>query len=55
MARPKGEVKVQLSVGVAESIRKQLEAAARVNDRSLSGEVVARLKKSLAAEPAPAA
>ena len=46
MARPKGEAKIQISVGVEKPLRKQLEAAARRSFRSLSAEVVYRLQSS---------
>jgi hypothetical protein len=48
MAKPKGEKKAQLSVGVEEALRAQLEAAARESVRSLSGEIVKRLRDSFA-------
>jgi hypothetical protein len=46
MAKPKGEKKIQVSVGVEEALRKQLEAAAKESVRSLSGEIVKRLRDS---------
>jgi hypothetical protein len=40
------EVKIQVSVGLGEGLREQLELAARRAVRSLSGEIVFRLKQS---------
>ncbi len=46
MAKSKGEAKVQISVGVEKPLRQQLEAAARASFRSLSAEIVFRLRSS---------
>jgi hypothetical protein len=39
--------RIQISVGLDEALRQELEAAARRSVRSLSGEITFRLKRSL--------
>ena len=46
------ETKVQVSVAIGESLRDKLEAAAKRELRSLSGEIHYRLQRSLQAEEA---
>jgi hypothetical protein len=38
--------RIQISVGIDEALRQELEAAARRSVRSLSGEITFRLKRS---------
>jgi hypothetical protein len=55
MAKPKpAEKRGPLTVNIDESLRAQLEDAAKRSVRSVSGEVVKRLRDSLAAEPTAA-
>jgi len=42
--------RIQLSIGLDEALRQELEAAARRSVRSLSGEISYRLKRSLECE-----
>ena len=51
MAKPKGEKRKQLSIGLEEPLRKQIEVAAQVSVRSLSGEINKRLRDSFAEQP----
>ena len=52
MARPRApEPRGQVSVGMDDDLRGQLEAAARISVRSLSGEIVHRLLQSLESSP----
>jgi TraY domain len=47
--------RVQISVALDEAVRSQLEQAARVSLRSLSGEAAFRIKESLKADEQSAA
>jgi hypothetical protein len=56
MARPKkSDKRVQLSVGVEEKLKAQLMEAAEAAERSLSGEVVFRLRSSFEQQQSDAA
>jgi hypothetical protein len=55
MSRPRrDDPRVQVSVGMDPELREQLEAAAKREVRSLAGEIVCRLRKSLEADEAAA-
>jgi hypothetical protein len=45
------EKREQLSIGVEEELKRQLEEAARTSVRSLSGEALFRLRRSFQQEP----
>jgi hypothetical protein len=55
MVRSKEEKRVQLSVGVEEALKTQLEEAAKISARSLSGEILFRLRSSFDQQPDAAA
>jgi hypothetical protein len=52
MAKQREPKRTQISVGVDDDLREQLEAAAKRELRSLSGEIHYRLQRSLEAEEA---
>ena len=50
MAKQREPNRTQISVGIDEDLRERLEAAAKRAVRSLSGEVIFRLQRSLESE-----